>query len=41
LKKEGCYSFKSIPNSHFKVAESGIESKDDIKAFKMAGANAF
>jgi indole-3-glycerol phosphate synthase len=40
-KEKAALVLKSIPKSYFKVAESGIESIDDVKAFKMAGANAF
>lgn len=40
-KEKAALVLKSIPKSCFKVAESGIESIDDIKDFKMAGANAF
>jgi indole-3-glycerol phosphate synthase len=31
----------SLPKDYFKVAESGISSKEDVLMFKAAGANAF
>ena len=40
-KEKAALVLKSMPNSYFKVAESGIESIDDIKTFKKAGAKAF
>jgi indole-3-glycerol phosphate synthase len=40
-KKKAAMVLKSIPPEYFKVAESGIESLEDIKMFKKAGANAF
>jgi len=40
-KQKGAQILNALPNTLFKIAESGINSTEDIVNFRKAGANAF